>query len=368
MSITVPANTSGSTNSITVRFICTEGGCNVALTITQEFSEPKAELKVSGYDENWDFEGGTDTLTVVSNYPWTTITDGVTVNPTSGNAGTTQVLVTVPKNETKEAKTGLLTISAKGIVSSAIESFTYEIMSPYLNYGGEYYALAKMKDGNIWMAENLRYVPAGKSVSDDLTALDNGLWYPEKINNDGTSAEFDKSTEGIGAKGYLYTTATAFGVARGTITDSTAASFEGCQGICPKGWHIPTVTEMVNLVGKCNTAALTKTDAPYYDPNLGTGSGSIALLEADKWTVKSAVAGMMQVNKLADTTAVYGGTVGTPKTLNTGYFVGSSFYKKTTSNIQFYGLMPSVKNGNISAGYNNITNGVSVRCIKDVKK
>lgn len=33
-----------------------------------------------------------------------------------------------------------------------------------------------MKDGRCWMAENLRYVPAGMTVSDD-PAEDTGIWY-----------------------------------------------------------------------------------------------------------------------------------------------------------------------------------------------
>jgi len=372
VSITVPENTSGLDRNVEVTFYCVQGSSTQVVTITQVFYEDPISVKLSEVPDTVDFAAGDYTIKLETNYAWevSAMTDGITFDPDHGNAGASSIKVSVP------AYTGTATeyrdldfaISINSITEHRTEVLEFKQMAPNLLYGGVTYKLVKLKDGNIWMAENLRYIPEGKTVSDDLTALDNGLWYPVKVNSAGNGGEFDKSEAGIAAKGYLYTTATAFGVSRGSITEENGPSFEGCQGICPDGWHIPTVTEEVNLVGKCNNGTLTKTDAPYYDPDLGTGSGSIALLESDKWPVQSAVAGMMQVNKDTDATAAFGGLIGTPKTLNTGYFAGSSFYKKTNSNLQFYGLMPSVKNGNISAGFNNITNGVSVRCVMDKKK
>lgn len=372
VSISVPANTTGMSRTIEAIFTCTDGGNNTTVKISQEFYEEAISLKFSeNHKENWDFEGGVEEITVECNYPWTSKASGtITVSPTSGEKGTTKVTVTIPKNEgTTEAESSL-EFTVKNVTETKKVTLAYSVMAPYLTYGDATYPLVKLKDGNIWMAENLRYVPQGKTVSDDMTALDNGIWYPIKVNEAGNGGEFDKSESGIKAKGYLYTTATAFGVARGTITEANATSFEGCQGICPEGWHLPTVTEMVNLVGKCNNGTLTNPNAPYYDATLASPNGSIPMLEADKWPVNSAVAGMVSVANETATTGTIAGVTGTApnKKLNTGYFAGSSFYKKTTNNIQFYGLMPNVSNGTISAAYLNMTFGVSVRCVKDAKK
>ncbi|MBQ0006719.1 MAG: hypothetical protein KBS57_04880, partial [Alistipes sp.] len=291
--------------------------------------------------------------------------DNITVAPESGDKGSTNVTVTILPSTSKDNILSNVRFKVTRPNRSEAKGISYNISAPYLSYGDVEYPLVKLKDGNIWMAANLRYVPEGKTLSDDLTASENGIWYPLKVNEEGTELELDKSDAGIVAKGYLYTTATAFGVKRGEITEENAASFEGCQGICPEGWHLPTVAEMVNLVGKCSTKELSKTDAPYYDPELSNGgNGSIAWLESDNWPVSSAVAGMITET---NGTGKMAGVIGTPKVLNTGYFIGSSFYKnpKTTSNIQFYGLMPALTQGNIFAGYNNITNGTSVRCVKD---
>ena len=367
VSISVPTNTTGSSREIIVTFTCKEGGNSTYITINQEYQEESISIEIKGHEKiDWDFCGGTEEITIESNYPWTAeVEDNITVAPESGDKGSTNVTVTILPNTSKDNILSNVRFKVTRPNRSEAKGISYNISAPYLSYGDVEYPLVKLKDGNIWMAASLRYVPEGKTVSDDLTALDNGLWYPVKVNEDGSAAEFDKSDEGIAAKGYLYTTATAFGVARGTITEENAASFEGCQGICPEGWHLPTVTEMVNLVGKCNNGALTNTDAPYYDPELGSGSGSIAWLETDNWPIVASLAGMIQLNKDSDTAGTLGGATGTPKALNTGYFTGSSFYKKTSSNIQFYGLMPALKQGNIAAGYNNITNGTSIRCVKD---
>lgn len=353
-----------------VKFYCVKGTSTQTVTITQIFSEDPATLTVTEVPDTVDFTAGEFTFKIETNYPWsiTAPEEGLlTVTPQEGPAGVSSVKVSYPAYTGTATETRILscTVVAKGILEEKGEMIFIDQLAPNLLYGDVAYRLVKLKDGRIWMAENLRYVPDGKTVSSDLTALDNGLWYPVKANSDGTGGEFDTDEAGIIAKGYLYSTETAFGIANGTITEENAATYEGCQGICPEGWHLPTVTEMTSLVGKCNNGTLTDTAAPYYDAGMTPASGSIALLEADSWPVTAAVAGMAQRNKLTDATCTFGGFAGTPKVLNTGYFAGSSFYKKTASNIQFYGLMPSIKNGNIAAGFNNITNGVSVRCIMD---
>lgn len=90
-----------------------------------------------------------------------------------------------------------------------------------VTYGGETYRTAVI-DGSEWMAENLRYMPAGAT-------LENGVWYPAN----GASE--------VAEKGLLYNYATASG---------GAANRSGgvLRGICPEGWHLPSLDELQSLV------------------------------------------------------------------------------------------------------------------------
>lgn len=92
--------------------------------------------------------------------------------------------------------------------------------SAELVYGGETYRTVRI-DGRTWMAENLRYQPAGVEIK-------NGVWYPD-------------TASGVAEKGLLYNYATATG---------GVASMAGTplRGICPEGWHIPDAEELQSLV------------------------------------------------------------------------------------------------------------------------
>ncbi len=91
-----------------------------------------------------------------------------------------------------------------------------------LTYAGETYRI-EVVDGKTWMAENLRYVPAGATLKRDY-------WYP------------DSKEEKVAELGLLYTYRTAVG---GTIPAPNDAA--PVQGICPNGWRIPTSAELWEL-------------------------------------------------------------------------------------------------------------------------
>lgn len=123
----------------------------------------------------------------------------------------------------------------------------FEEFEDYFLYDGERYAVVSLADGNKWMAENLRYVPAGKTVSAD-PAEESGIWYPQTVvESEGTyKAQVSTDAAYIAKVGYYYDFCTAAGISEITAENST--SFEGVQGICPKGWHIPTGAELTALV------------------------------------------------------------------------------------------------------------------------
>ena len=55
-------------------------------------------------------------------------------------------------------------------------------------YYGETYKTVTLENGSVWMAEPLRYVPEGYTVSADPADDDAHIWYPYAINEDGTTA------------------------------------------------------------------------------------------------------------------------------------------------------------------------------------
>ena len=93
--------------------------------------------------------------------------------------------------------------------------------SQTLSYGGVTYRTTTVGE-TVWMAENLRYQPAGTEIGD-------GVWYPEE----GLSA--------VAEKGLLYDYKTVTGGA-------TGRSGTPLRGICPEGWHVPALAELEALL------------------------------------------------------------------------------------------------------------------------
>ena len=187
----------------------------------------------------------------------------------------------------------------------------------YFVYDGVEYKTVTLADGNTWMAENLRFVPRGRTVSTD-PAEDAGIWYP--------AANADKVADPSLAEtlGLLYDAATAFGVE--AVTIENAATFEGTQGICPTGWHIPTLTEMTGLVGHCANSAVINTDGAYYDATIK--GASLAALAADGWNWQFAsMRNKANVTGAGSFTVTnYDGNYGVMS-----YLIGSSMYKTFTN-------------------------------------
>ena len=229
----------------------------------------------------------------------------------------------------------------------------------YFVYDGIEYKTVTLADGNTWMAENLRFIPRGRTVSSD-PAEDAGIWYP--------AANADKVADPalVETLGLLYDAATAFGVE--SITAENAGTFEGCQGICPTGWHIPTVTEMTGLVGHSSNSALVNTAAPYYDATI-KGASIAALAEAGwPWQFASARNKTGVTSKGSYMVTNYNGVYGVMS-----YVIGSSLYQVKTdadgvlTNVQYHYFMPlyNATNEKISVAYGNFLSGASVRCVKN---
>ena len=264
-------------------------------------------------------------------------------------------------------KKNLLVLAAFSALALASCSKEQENNEPVLEYGGVTYKIVKLKDGKWWMAENLRYVPEGITVSDDPTVT-SPVWYPYSSN--GSEITVLKDEESISKLGYLYNPAFALGVDE--ITADNYNTLEGVQGICPEGWHIPTWEDYFGLCGVSNTRKLgeaapsNNTEAIFYDTEKDNGSIVKADAEGFNYTFCGCINGSKyQALITKEETCSVESYIGN-KSLN--YYLSSTGYQSKSS-YQMFGLMSTfsktITYGKLSLSYFNLAGGAGVRCVKD---
>ena len=235
----------------------------------------------------------------------------------------------------------------------------------WLEYGGERYRTVTLADGRTWMAENLRYVPEGMSISSDPSD-GSGLWYPYQVADKAATALTDDAS--VAKYGLLYTPAVAFGE---EVSEANYKNLEGAQGICPEGWHIPSRSEWFALVGESNKAdgedskPENDTDAPFFDAEAGYATVVKADACGFNFTFAGSVTGGKYSTVTVDDTKTsheewYGANAMNYVLASTGY---------TGSKPQMFSLMSSFTKtfpeGKLSVAYTNLDNGVQVRCVLD---
>jgi uncharacterized protein (TIGR02145 family) len=111
---------------------------------------------------------------------------------------------------------------------------------------GQEYACVSI--GNqVWMAENLKYLPQVDNVSDDSEYETNGKYYyvydytPSGV---GEEEEIDnaKATNNYDTYGVLYNWNAAM-----DFSISSTSNPSGVKGVCPDGWHLPSNDEWEEL-------------------------------------------------------------------------------------------------------------------------
>lgn len=135
----------------------------------------------------------------------------------------------------------------------------FEEYDNYFVYDGLRYETVSL-GGRKWMASPLAYLPAGSSPSADPSS--GSVFYP--YSSDGSVCTALTDAASIREKGYLYTPEFALGV---SLDDSNYSSFEAVQGICPKGWHVPTRAEFFALCGYSNKSTVLGEGAAQTDKN-----------------------------------------------------------------------------------------------------
>src|SRR5690554_4894007 len=120
----------------------------------------------------------------------------------------------------------------------------------------------------VWMAENLAYLPSVNMVADGSEDAAGSYYYV--YGYDGTNVADAKATDNYATYGVLYNwTAAMDGEANSTTNPS------GIQGVCPAGWHLPSEaewTELTNYLGGTSVAGgkLKETGTTHWNtPNTG---------------------------------------------------------------------------------------------------
>jgi uncharacterized protein (TIGR02145 family) len=102
----------------------------------------------------------------------------------------------------------------------------------------------------VWMAENLAYLPSVNMVYDGSEDVAGSYYYVYDYN--GTNVTDAKATANYTTYGVLYNwTAVMDGETSSTTNPS------GIQGVCPTGWHLPSDaewTQLTDFVGGANNA------------------------------------------------------------------------------------------------------------------
>ncbi len=249
--------------------------------------------------------------------------------------------------------------------------------------GGETYKVVTLENGQVWMAENLRYVPEGKTVSDDPATNATGIYYPYKV-VDGQAVVL-KDEASIKDLGYLYDVSTALGE---TLTAENFKSFEGARGICPEGWHVPTREDWLGILGYAGkTEGMesdeTKENAVFYNADY-KGAKVSELINADGFNFK--LTGYVNKTNAAAkasyfTTVLAAGEKCSVETLygkaSMSWYLSSTGYKATLNdddslkNLQFFGAMTTFTGtypeGRLNCSYSNFGNGAALRCVMDPK-
>ena len=259
--------------------------------------------------------------------------------------------------------------------------FEEHLNENYFLYDNVKYNTVTLANGTTWMAEPLIYLPKGYTPSTDPTA-DSHVWYPYEIKADGATVATTEESA-IKELGYLYDFQVALGGKE--ITESNLNSFEGAQGICPKGWHIPTRLEYFNLVGKTTNDVDGKGpadgdkalfyDAVYDGAKISSlnNAGFNYQFSGVRMATSLTGAGSYQKTAIAEDANIQTAWHGKPAM---NYLMTSTAFKpvyNSTSglltNIQFFGLMSTINakysEGRLSLSYVSIKAGMQLRCVRD---
>ena len=224
------------------------------------------------------------------------------------------------------------------LLNSRISMLEYEALhSSFIDMrDSNYYSSVKI--GNQWwMAENLKYLPSVSPSSIGSTSAP--YFYVYGYN--GTNVNNAKATTNFNTYGVLYNWSAAM---QGSPSSYNYPSL--VQGVCPAGWHLPSISEFDTLINFLGGAAIAGGKLKVRDticwkpPNLGATNNSGF----------SALPGGYRMSQ---------GIFFNERELSMWW--STSEYSSTTA----YQRSVNYQGANSSRGYSNKNFGVYVRCVKN---
>lgn len=178
------------------------------------------------------------TLRLTGNIAWqcqTTSIADVTILPDHGNGNCDLQVIIGSSVTSRTIEIPFTDLSGTILTTLVIKQTGLELL-----YQGVSYKLVRMKDGNLWMAENLRYQPSDKLASDNPNDEHSGVWYAR-----GSKDKYD-----IENLGYLYCW---------DVVCNGEEPHEQMRGICPEGWHLPSEEECLSVLNDYKDHQIGKT-------------------------------------------------------------------------------------------------------------
>lgn len=166
---------------------------------------------------------GTTSLTVNSNIDWSVEDDASWLTATK--ASSTGISVSYQANAATNSRTATITVSGGGMTITVKVIQAAPIVKGIFVDDRDKNTYKWVKIGNqIWMAENLKYLPA---VSRPINGSDTDPHY-YVYDYDGINVADAKKHQNYAPYGVLY-------------------NFPAAKAACPKGWHLPTFEEWEQL-------------------------------------------------------------------------------------------------------------------------
>ena len=254
------------------------------------------------------------------------------------------------------------------LIGTVVDESEAEELEGCIKYRGKTYTTGVF-GGRKWMTEPMAYLPEGMSAV--AAPAEGSVWYP--YSTDGTVATALSDEESIKALGYLYSYEAVFGTA---FTADNYNSFEGAQGICPKGWHVPTRAEYMELFGYSNknvnageSGPVTDDSALFWDQTLNYAT----IVKANEMGFNfvqsgTVVNGKYLTNVCASPKCTVEECLGKP---SVNYLMTSSSNTITSSGVfqMFTGMTTFTENyskGRLTLAYSAYNSGLQLRCVKNL--
>lgn len=228
----------------------------------------------------------------------------------------------------------------------------YPCKSPFTDSrDGNTYNIVRIGD-QCWMAENLKYLP---SVSPPTTTGGTPYYYVYDYN--GTNVLDAKATSNYNTYGVLYNWFAAVGVWIGSSTNPS-----GIQGVCPNGWHVPSLNEWLQMTNYLSSY-------PQYWCDGNSSYIAKALASTTGWTddiTTCAVGNNSSSNNKAYFNGLPGGGLtssGTFSGLNTQAFWWTATSVATP--LSYYVGLTYIEENKIISIQRRDLQALSVRCVRD---